>query len=157
MLHCPADKLLLGADQVLARISPNVSVQAMDPEGDPLGLFLRSLQELRAAVAADTLVLPGHNLPFVGLHARVAELQAHHAGRCAAIAEACAGASGGRTVAELVPVVFGRAIDDPHQMGFAFGEAFAHVNRLVHQGRLRFQDGRFRTVAGGVRDDPSPA
>ncbi len=147
MLHCPADKLLLGADQVLARITPNVSVQAMDPEGDPLGLFLRSLQELRAAVAADTLVLPGHNLPFVGLHVRVSELQAHHAARCAAIAEACAGASGGRTVAELVPVVFGRAIDDPHQMGFAFGEAFAHVNLLVRQGRLQFQDGRFRAVA----------
>ncbi len=155
MLHCPADKLLLGADQVLARITPNVSVQAIDPEGDPLGLFLRSLQELRAAVPADTLVLPGHNLPFVGLHARVSELQAHHAARCAAIAEACAGAP--RTVAELVPVVFGRAIDDPHQMGFAFGEAFAHVNLLVRQGRLRFLDGRFHTVAGGVSGDPSPA
>ena len=146
MLHCAADKLLLGADQVLARITPNVSVQAIEPEGDPLGLFLRSLDQLRTVVAADTLVLPGHNLPFVGLHARIGELQAHHAARCAAIAEACAGMPQGHTVAELVPVVFGRAIEDPHQMGFAFGEAFAHVNLLVRQGRLRFADGRFRAV-----------
>ena len=147
MLHCPSERLLLGADQVLARITPNISVQAIDPEGDPLGLFLRSLEELRTAVAADTLVLPGHNLPFVGLHARIGELQAHHTARCAAIAEACAEAPRGHTVADLVPVVFGRAIDDPHQMGFAFGEAFAHVNLLVRQGRLRFNDGRFCAVS----------
>ncbi len=43
MLHCPADRLLLCADQVLARILPNTSVRAMDPDGDPLGIYLRSL------------------------------------------------------------------------------------------------------------------
>ena len=85
MLHCPEDRLLLAADQVLARISPNISVQANDPEGDPLGIFLRSLASLKEAIPADTLVLPGHNLPFVGLHARVDELAAHPAGRCDAI------------------------------------------------------------------------
>ena len=142
MLHCPADRLLLCADQVLARISPNISVMAMDPEGDPLGIFLRSLADLRRGVAANTLVLPGHNLPFHGLHDRIGELEAHHAGRCAAIEVACR--ERGWTVAELVPVVFGRVIDDAHQMGFAFSEAMAHVNLMVREGRLRYSGGQYR-------------
>lgn len=149
MLYCAADKLLLCADQVLARISPNISVQAMDPEGDPLGIFLRSLAELRRALPADVLVLPGHNLPFVGLHPRVEELAAHHEARCAAILDACR--AKGCSAADLVPVVFHRPIDDPHQMGFAFGEALAHANLLRRQGRLRFEDGRYHAVAGVER------
>jgi glyoxylase-like metal-dependent hydrolase (beta-lactamase superfamily II) len=141
MLYCPDDRLLLSADQVLARISPNISVQAMDPEGDPLGIFLRSLAALKLVVPEDSLVLPGHNLPFVGLHLRIDELAAHHAARCQSIFEACT--ARGHTVAELVPVVFSRPIDDPHQMGFAFSEALAHVNLLQRQGRLVFSDGRY--------------
>ena len=44
MLYSKADNLILMGDQVLAKISPNVSVEAMDPEGDPLGAYLRSLE-----------------------------------------------------------------------------------------------------------------
>ena len=40
-------------------------------------------------------------------------------------------------VAELVPVIFGRRIDDPHQLVVAFSEALAHVNILIRSGRLR--------------------
>lgn len=148
MLWGAEDRLLLCADQVLARITPNVGVSAVDPEGDPLGIFLRSLDALRAVVPADTLVLPGHNLPFRGLHARLDELAAHHAARCGLILDACRAAP--RTAADLVPVVFGRAIDDPHQMGFAFGEALAHVNLLLRQGRLGEEDGRYRAVPAGA-------
>ncbi len=151
MLYSPADRLLLAADQVLARISPNISVHAMDPEGDPLGIYLRSLAELRHRLPADTLVVPGHNLPFTGLHARLDELAVHHAERCAAIAAACRGR--GCTTAELVPVVFRRPIDDPHQMGFAFSEVLAHVNLMRRQGRLQAADGRYRTV--GKADTPA--
>jgi glyoxylase-like metal-dependent hydrolase (beta-lactamase superfamily II) len=140
MLFCPADNLLICADQVLARISPNISVQAMDPEGDPLGIYLRSLASLKRHIPANALVLPGHNLPFVGLLSRIDELRAHHAARCRAIEEACRRAP--CTAAELVPVVFRRAIDDPHQMGFAFSEVLAHVNYLLHENRLHRVPGR---------------
>ena len=141
MLYAEADRLLLAADQIMARITPNISVQAMDPDGDPLGIYIRSLTALKQTVAGDTLVLPGHNLPFVGLHERVDELLAHHAGRCAVIETACR--ERGQTAADLVPVVFGRAIDDPHQMGFAFSEALAHVNFMQRAGRLAYADGRY--------------
>src|SRR5208337_3506167 len=47
MLYSAADNLILSGDQVLAKISPNVSVEAMDPDGDPLGIYLRSLEKLK--------------------------------------------------------------------------------------------------------------
>ena len=54
MLYCAADKLFLAADQVLAKITPNISVWAVEPDGDPLGLYLRSLRELKVADPAPT-------------------------------------------------------------------------------------------------------
>ena len=150
MLHCVAENILLCADQVLARISPNISVFAMNPEGDPLGNYLASLAALRRGVPDGTLLLPGHERPFIGLHERLDELTAHHEARCAAVLDACS--TGDHSVAELVPVVFGRRIGDPHQMGFAFGEAMAHVNLLVRRERLRAVGPRFRSVRGEGSD-----
>ena len=134
MLFNRAEKLFFAADQVLAKISPNVSVIAVDPEGDPLGYYLRSLNALRRDIPGDVLVLPGHNLPFYGLHTRVAELLDHHQGRCDRILQACRAAP--KSAAELIPSVFARKLD-PHQMGFAFSEVLAHVNYMLRQGTLR--------------------
>jgi len=133
MLLCRPEKLFLAADQVLAKISPNVSVAAVDPEGNPLGHYLRSLTALRGEVAEDVLVLAGHNLPFYGLHARIDELIVHHHARCDLILRACRTAP--RSAAELIPFVFTRLLD-PHQTGFAFSEVLAHVNYMLRQGML---------------------
>lgn len=136
--------LFLSADQVLERISPNVSLLAFEPKGDPLGEFLRSLDALAARVPEGALVLPGHRLPFRGLHERAAQLKAHHAARCDRIWEAC---DAPRTADDLVPVLFTRPLD-PHETSFAFSEVLAHLARMVAQGRLRWeQEGGLRRVA----------
>lgn len=138
MLYCADDNIFFSADQVLTRISPNISVQAMEPEADPLGEYLNSLANLREVIPHDAVVLPGHHMPFTGLHARVGELAAHHAERCALIAEACRIEP--RTATDLVPTVFARVMD-PHQMGFAFSEVVAHVNYMRNRGELvQFRD-----------------
>lgn len=142
MLHEAAEGLFLSADQVLPRMTPNVSVHARDPDGDPLGIFLRSLRSVRAGVPDSVLVLPGHDLPFTGLHARIDALIEHHEARCAEIVAACRVRP--HSAAELIPVVFPRALD-AHQTGFAFGEILAHVNYLRRRGRLAAVDD-----AGGV-------
>jgi glyoxylase-like metal-dependent hydrolase (beta-lactamase superfamily II) len=134
MLHCPESKVLFVADQVLAKITPNVSVWAVDPEGDPLGLFLRSLRALHDGIPGDTLVLPGHQLPFVGIRQRTAQLISHHEARCAALLAACSSAP--RSAADLVPILFPRELD-PHQTSFAFSEVLAHVNYLLELGALK--------------------
>src|SRR3569623_2994681 len=133
MLYAEADGLFFAADQVLAKITPNVSVWAVDPDGDPLALYLRSLRALKAQVKPDVLVLPGHQLPFYGLHTRADELIAHHEVRCDMILSACKGAP--HSAAELVPVLFAKALD-PHQMSFAFSETQAHINYLIGRGTL---------------------
>jgi len=138
MLYCAADNVFLAADQVLAKITPNISVWAVDPQGDPLGLYIRSLNELKQQVPADALVLPGHQLPFYGLHTRSDQLIAHHEARCASIAEACRTAP--RSAAELVPVLFHIQLD-PHQMSFAFSEVQAHVNYMLRRGELAWVEG----------------
>jgi glyoxylase-like metal-dependent hydrolase (beta-lactamase superfamily II) len=148
MLLSAGEKLFFAADQVIARISPNVSVFAMEPQADALGAYLSSLASLRKTVADDVLVLPGHGLPFRGLHARIDALFAHHAHRCAAIAEACRAEP--RSAADLIAVVFHRVLDE-HQTGFAFGETLAHVNRMLAAGELAREidaagHERYRTV-----------
>jgi glyoxylase-like metal-dependent hydrolase (beta-lactamase superfamily II) len=139
MLYRPEERLFFAADQVIARISPNVSVHAMEPDLDALGIYLRSLSGLRDAVAPDVLVLPGHGLPFRGLHTRIAELIEHHAQRCDAIADACRREP--LSVAEIVPHLFQRELDE-HQTGFAFGEVLAHVNHMLSDDRLVLETDR---------------
>jgi glyoxylase-like metal-dependent hydrolase (beta-lactamase superfamily II) len=142
MLYRPEEQLFIAADQVIARISPNVSVHPMEPGLDALGIYLTSLRAIKASVSPDVLVLPGHGLPFHGLHHRVEELIAHHGQRCGEIAVACKEAP--MSVAEIVPVLFTRPLD-AHQTGFAFGEVLAHVNHMLGRGELRLE-----TDAGGV-------
>lgn len=133
LLYSERDKLLFAADQVIERISPNVSVFASEPNGDPLGHFLRTLRYLRRELPDDTLVLSGHGRPFYGLHERCLELELHHEDRCHLIREACAKSP--HSVADLVPILFTRTLD-PHQMSFAFTETLAHVNRLVRRAEI---------------------
>ena len=138
MLYCAGDNIFLPADQVLPRISPNVSVYPRDPSGDPLGIFLRSLRSIKAAIPEDALVLPGHDLPFTGLHGRLDVMIDHHEERCQEIIAACRAAP--LSASELVPIVFHRPLD-AHQTGFAFSEILAHVNYLVRRGRMKPIDG----------------
>ena len=133
MLYCEGEKLFFAADQVLNRISPNVGVSAVDPHGDVLGLYLRSLAEIKSAIPDDVLVLPGHDMPFRPLHARIDELVIHHLRRCDLIIEACRDQP--KSAAELVPYMFHRAFG-PHELAFAFSEVLAHVNYLLRRGQL---------------------
>jgi glyoxylase-like metal-dependent hydrolase (beta-lactamase superfamily II) len=139
-LFSAAHRVLIAADQVLPRISPNVSVWSSDPLADPLSAFLRSLARL-ADLPGDVLVLPAHGLPFYGLHERIAALAAHHAERLEETAAIC---GRGATVADVTRAMFPRALDS-HQTMFALGEAMAHLNHLVRRGRLA------ERAAGGVR------
>ena len=132
-LHCAELGLLISGDMVLPRISTNVSVIEIEPEANPLKLYLDSLERMRA-IPADTLVLPSHGRPFVGLHTRIDQLQAHHAERLAEVLKACAEAP--QTAADILPVMFRRPLD-LHQTTFAMGEALAHLNLLWLDGRLR--------------------
>jgi glyoxylase-like metal-dependent hydrolase (beta-lactamase superfamily II) len=145
-LYCQAAGLLISGDMVLPRISTNVSVVDVEPEADPLSLYLASIAQM-LALPADTLVLPSHGKPFIGLHARVDQLQQHHAERLADVTLACAAKP--CHAAELLDLLFRRKLD-LHQTTFAMGESVAHLNALWLAGKLTRQqdaDGIYRFAA----------
>jgi glyoxylase-like metal-dependent hydrolase (beta-lactamase superfamily II) len=135
--YCAEIDTLISGDHVLPRISPNISLWASEPEADPLGDYLTSLEKFKA-LPAGTLVLPSHVQPFRGLHERAAELQDHHHERLGAIAEAMTGKS--LTGYEAIPILFGRQYEE-FQLGLAMGECLAHLARLREDGKLSIEDG----------------
>ncbi len=132
-LYCAALNVLISGDMVLPRISTNVSVFAVEPEANPLALYLQSLSRYDD-LPEDVLVLPSHGKPFRGLHTRIAQLRAHHEARLAEVVEACSGQW--RTAADIVPLMFRRPLD-AHQLSFALGEALAHLHKLWREGIVR--------------------
>ena len=132
-LHCPALGMLISGDMILPRISTNISVIDLEPEADPLPLFLASIARMRE-LPEDTLVLPSHGKPFRGLHERVRQLVEHHDRHFDEVVAACRAKP--CSASDLLPVLFRRKLD-LHQTTFAMGEAVAHLHALVGMGRLR--------------------
>jgi len=130
-LYCENLKILISGDMVLPRISTNVSVFAVEPEANPVQLYLDSLGKY-AGLPDDTLVLPSHGKPFRGLHTRIGQLRDHHRDRLAEVVAACATP---QSAADIVPVMFRRPLD-AHQLTFAMGEALAHLHKLWFDGIL---------------------
>jgi glyoxylase-like metal-dependent hydrolase (beta-lactamase superfamily II) len=136
-LHCEADGVLISGDMVLPRISTNVSVFDIEPEGNPLALYLESLGRYEA-MTSNTLVLPSHGKPFRGLHTRIKQLREHHDARLAEVREACEEAP--KSAADIVPLMFKRQLD-VHQLTFAMGEALAHLHLLWLEGEFKREMG----------------
>lgn len=131
-LYSEALNVLLSGDQIIPRITPNISVMPMEPEANPLGDWLRDLPQF-FDLPADALVLPSHNTPFYGLHLRVSKLMQHHEDHMVVLEQQCVEP---KTAVELLPSLFKRALDDS-QMGMAIGECVAHLNLLLERGRMR--------------------
>ena len=130
-LHCVDLGVLISGDMLLPQISTNVSVWSVEPEGDPVQRFLASLDRFDE-LPPETLVLPSHGLPFVGIPIRTGMLRAHHSARLAEVEDA---AGKPISAAETLPVLFRRQLDT-HQVLFAMGETIAHLNHLWLAGRL---------------------
>jgi glyoxylase-like metal-dependent hydrolase (beta-lactamase superfamily II) len=132
-------RVLISGDQVLPSISSNISYGFHIPDPNPLGSYLDSLQRLRE-LSTETLVLPSHGVPFYGLQQRIDDLTSHHEEQLALVQERCREP---KTAAELLPVMFSRELKGMH-LFLAFGEALAHLEYLVHAGRLQ------RATAAGI-------
>jgi glyoxylase-like metal-dependent hydrolase (beta-lactamase superfamily II) len=133
------DEAMISGDQVLPRITSNVSVFPTEPLANPLADWLESIRAMRG-LDADLLVLPAHNEPFRGLHTRLDQLDADHEDKLARLAAFC---EVPRTAFACFSVLFRRPVSDGDR-AIATGEALAHLHWLEGRGELR------RTVEGGV-------
>jgi len=132
-LYCEDTQVLISGDQVLPKISPNVSVWPQEPEGMPLALFLDTNARIRREVTGDPLVLPSHNWPFKGVQARLDDLDAHHKDR---LDETLAALFEPSTGVDVLYRLFKRKLDE-HQTFFAIGETLAHLHHLLAEGRVK--------------------
>ena len=125
---------LISGDQVLPKITPNISVWPQEPSANPLALFLSTLEKLRN-LGDGTLVLPSHKLPFRGLDKRIDELKDHHYERLEETINICSKPVNG---VEVMQQLFPRELDT-HQMFFAIGETLAHLNYLIEKKNIFLQ------------------
>jgi len=135
-LYCPQLRLLISGDQVLPRISSNVSVYPVEPQADPMSDWMASLDRLQHEVPDDVLVLPAHNECFRGLHAR---LNALRRGQLRALDRLRHALREPRRAVDVFPALFARSIPqaDVPLLGMATGEGVACLNHLMHAGEVR--------------------
>jgi glyoxylase-like metal-dependent hydrolase (beta-lactamase superfamily II) len=124
------DALVLGGDQLLPSISPNLGVYPTEPMADPVADWLEACARLAAFAREDQLVLPGHKLPYRGLPTRLAQLAENHVSALARLMDHLATP---RTAAECFLPLFKREIGKG-EYGLALAESVAHLNHLFLKG-----------------------
>ena len=132
--------LVIGGDQFLPDISPNIGVYASEPDADPLGDWLESCERFLGLDCQRHLVLPGHKRPFRGLPGRLRSLLSYHRECLDRLLDAL---KEPKTAEECILPLFRRKIGDG-EYGLALAESLAHLNRLLAVGvaeRARGSDG----------------
>ncbi|GAB4115885.1 MAG: MBL fold metallo-hydrolase [Rubrivivax sp.] len=140
-LYCPERRLLISGDQVLPRISSNVSVYPLEPDADPMADWLDSLDKLQREVPDDVLVLPSHNEPFRGLHRR---LEALRRGQLKALDRLRRRlAERPQRAIDAFGALFARPIPEGNVplLGMATGESLACLNWLIGRGEVLRETG----------------
>jgi len=125
------DALVLGADQLLPTISPNLSVYPSEPLADPIAGWLESCDRLAGFATEGQLVLPGHKLPFTGLPLRLAQMSSNHHDALARLHRLI---ETPRVAVECFGPLFARVVT-PDIYLMALGETVAHLNHLLLAGR----------------------
>lgn len=131
-LYCPDLNVLISGDQILPKITSNVSVFPTEPNADPLSDWLTSLATIRSSVPDDVCVLPAHNEPFYGLHARINQLIDGHERSLSRLLGALAEP---KRVIDVFSLLFRRPISEG-TLQMATGEALAHLNCLIQRGSV---------------------
>ena len=126
------DGLVLGGDQLLPGISPNLGLYPTEPAGDPVGEWLAACDRLAPLARPDQLVLPGHKTPYRGLPARMASLERNHVHALDRLEAHLR--EGPRTGGECFAPLFKREVTDAIY-GLAFFETAAHLNHPWLTGR----------------------
>lgn len=131
-LYCPELKLLISGDQILPRITPNVSVQPSEPFANPLRDWLDSCSRLRELLPGNLLVLPAHEHLFEGVHERLTALIEWHEVGLTKLYDLCATP---KRAVDVFPALFRSAIDD-WSFFPATGESLAHLHCALERRML---------------------
>ena len=128
--------VIIAGDQILPRITSNVSIMDSEPDADPLGEWLDSIAKFRRKLPGDMLVLPAHGSPFRGVQVRLDKLAEGHHDRLDKL-EVALREKPMRAV-DTFALLFDRPIDES-VFGLATGESHAHLVHLVATGRAKVE------------------
>jgi glyoxylase-like metal-dependent hydrolase (beta-lactamase superfamily II) len=131
-LWCEELNVFISGDQILPRISSNVSVFPTEPEANPLQDWLDSCAKLRDLLPEDVLVLPAHNEPFRGVRRRLQALIDGHETGMRRVLERL---DEPKRALDLFGALFARKIGSD-VLGMATGETIAHLNCLKGRGDI---------------------
>jgi glyoxylase-like metal-dependent hydrolase (beta-lactamase superfamily II) len=131
-LYCAGLNVLISGDQLLPTISSNVSVYPTEPAANPLEEWIASLTAMKHRIPADVLVLPSHGKPFRGAHERLRGLIDEHHDCLDDLETMCREP---RRAVDVFPALFRSPINE-NNLIMATGESIAHLNYLLHAGRL---------------------
>ena len=127
---------------MLPKFSSITSVFPTEPDADPIAEWLESIEKIKREVPDDVLVLPAHNEPFRGLHARLDRLAQSQRRSVERLREALREP---RRTVDVFGALFARPIgSEPQLLNLATGESQANINHLLHRGEAvvdRVQDG----------------
>jgi len=132
-LYCREQNILISGDQVLPKITSNVSVSPSQPADNPLQDWIEAHATMAARVPDSVLVLPAHQLPFYGLHARLQAVVDHHQERLSALLGLL---QEPKTAQQITRELFNKPLDS-FQNFLAVGEVVAHLHYLLQQGRAK--------------------
>lgn len=126
------DGIVLGGDQLLPSISPNLGLYPNEPGADPVKDWLESCEAFKAHARPDQLILPGHKLPFYGLPLRLRQLIENHEGALARLLEFL---TEPHSAHDCFMTIFKRQIGGG-EYGLALVEAMAHCQHLFLSGQV---------------------
>ncbi|MCY4181126.1 MAG: MBL fold metallo-hydrolase [Litoreibacter sp.] len=126
------DGIVLGGDQLLPSISPNLGLYPNEPEADPVSDWLQACAGFQSFATDDQLVLPGHKLPFYGLPLRLRQLIDNHHGALDRLLDFL---KTSHSAHECFLTLFKREIRGG-EYGLALVEAMAHCHHLYLSGQV---------------------
>lgn len=123
--------LVIGGDQLLASISPNLGVYPNEPDADTVGAWMDCCRRLLPFAEGQQLILPGHKVPYRGLPTRLAQLITNQQAAIDRLLAALRDQP--RSAVDCFKVLYGRMISKP-EFGLALAEAVGHINHLRARG-----------------------
>lgn len=136
-LYCENLGVLVAGDNLLPSLAAFVGIEPGDSLAfDPLGRFLSDVKQLKE-LPADTLVLPAHGAPFIGLHNKLEQVEQHYRALLEKVLCACAEPS---TVMAITRRFFPERIIQKNPF-FTVAKVAAVVNHLLAQRQLEWLPG----------------
>ena len=135
-LYCPELKLIIAGDQILPKITPNVSVQPSEPHANPLRDWINSCQRFRELLPPNLLVLPAHQSLYVGVHERLTALIDWHEVAIEKLYDLC---QEPKRAVDVFPALFKSTIND-YSFFPATGESIAHLHCALDRRMLTVEE-----------------